>query len=117
MTLRSIDPGRALQSLQARIRACTKCVDAGYLERARPVVAGSIRDRIAIVGQAPGAVELTTGQPFSGRSGAELPRWLAGAGNEEDRLPYRTAVTTCSPGKSPRGRGDRPPSPRQSRLW
>ena len=110
MTLRSIDPGRALQSLQARIRACTKCVDAGYLERARPVVAGSIRDRIAIVGQAPGAVELTTGQPFSGRSGAELRRWLAEAGIEEDRLPYRTAITKCFPGKSPSGSGDRRPS-------
>ncbi|HKC91877.1 MAG TPA: uracil-DNA glycosylase family protein, partial [Candidatus Limnocylindria bacterium] len=77
-----INRGRSLERLHARIRACTKCVAAGYLERARPVVAGSIRDRIAIVGQAPGAVELTTGQPFSGRSGAELRRWLADAGIE-----------------------------------
>src|SRR5439155_11669793 len=48
-----IDKARALARLHARIRACTKCVDAGYLERAQPIVAGSIRDRIAIVGQAP----------------------------------------------------------------
>jgi uracil-DNA glycosylase len=105
-----------IQRLHARIRACTKCVDAGFLERARPVVAGSIRDRIAIVGQAPGAVELTTGQPFSGRSGAELRRWLAEAGIDEDHLPYRTAITKCFPGKSPTGSGDRRPSPAEIAL-
>src|SRR5438034_680311 len=71
------DGPRTLDRLHARIRACTKCVAAGYLEHARPIVAGSIRDRIAIVGQAPGAVELTTGQPFSGRPGAELRRCIA----------------------------------------
>jgi uracil-DNA glycosylase family 4 len=105
------DRGRALRRLHIRIRACTTCVGAGYLERARPVVAGSIRDRIAIVGQAPGAVELTTGQPFSGRSGAELRRWLTEAGIDEEHLPYRTAITKCFPGKSPTGSGDRRPSP------
>src|SRR5207248_8045577 len=116
MSLTSTDRARTLQRLHARIRACTKCVAAGYLERARPVVAGSIRDRIAIVGQAPGAVELTTGQPFSGRSGAELRRWLAQAGIDEDHLPYRTAITKCFPGKSPTGGGDRRPSPTEVAL-
>jgi uracil-DNA glycosylase family 4 len=111
-----IDRARALTRLHARIRACTKCVDAGYLERARPVVAGSIADRIAIVGQAPGAVELTTGQPFSGRSGAELRRWLAEAGIDAEHLPYRTAVTKCFPGNSPTGSGDRRPSPQEIAL-
>jgi uracil-DNA glycosylase family 4 len=110
------DPARTLERLHARIRACTKCVAAGYLERARPVVAGSIADRIAIVGQAPGAVELTTGQPFSGRSGAELRRWLAVAGIDEDHLPYRTAITKCFPGKAPTGIGDRRPSPAEIAL-
>ena len=106
----------ALHRLHARIRACTKCVDAGLLERARPVVAGSIRDRIAIVGQAPGAVELTTGLPFSGRSGAELRRWLAEAGIDEEHLPYRTAITKCFPGKALSGSGDRRPSPAEIAL-
>ena len=110
------DRNRALERLHRRIRACTKCVAAGFLERARPVVAGSIRDRIAIVGQAPGAVELTTGQPFSGRSGAELRRWLAEAGIDEGHLPYRTAITKCFPGKSPTGSGDRRPSPAEIAL-
>jgi len=64
-----------------------------------------------IVGQAPGAVELATGLPFSGRSGAELKRWLARAGIDEEHLPYRTAITKCFPGKAPSGAGDRKPSP------
>ena len=64
-----------------------------------------------IVGQAPGEVELTTGLPFSGRSGAELRRWLARAGIDEDHLPYRTAITKCFPGKAASGAGDRKPSP------
>ena len=64
-----------------------------------------------IVGQAPGAVELTTGLPFSGRAGAELRRWLARAGIDEDHLPYRTSMTKCFPGKAASGAGDRKPSP------
>jgi uracil-DNA glycosylase len=105
-----------MRRLHARIHACTKCVDAGLLERARPVVAGSARDRIAIVGQAPGTVELTTGQPFSGRSGVELRRWLADAGIDDEHLPYRTAITKCFPGKSPTGIGDRRASPAEIGL-
>src|SRR6058998_3095832 len=111
MTLRSIDPGRALARLHSQIRACTRCADAGFIPRAFPIVAGSIRNRIAIIGQAPGEVELTTGKPFSGRAGAELRRWLARAGIDEDHLPYRTAITKCFPGKAASGAGDRKPSP------
>ena len=106
----------SLERLHARIRVCTRCVDAGLLKHARPIVAGSILDRIAIVGQAPGAVELSTGQPFSGRSGAELRRWLARAGIDEDHLLYRTAITKCFPGKSAAGGGDRRPSPAEIGL-
>ena len=64
-----------------------------------------------IVGQAPGAVELTTGLPFSGRAGAELRRWLVRAGVDEAHLPYRTSITKCFPGKARTGAGDRKPSP------
>lgn len=105
-----------LKRLHARIRACTKCVAAGYLEQAAPVVAGNITDRVMIVGQAPGIVELTTRMPFSGRAGAELRRWLARAGIAEDRMPYRTAITKCFPGKAASGAGDRRPSPPEIAL-
>lgn len=107
---------RALAHLHSRIRACTKCVDAGYLPAAFPIVAGAARDRVMIIGQAPGAVELTTGLPFSGRAGAELRRWLAEAGVDEAHLPYRTSITKCFPGKAATGAGDRRPSPPEIAL-
>lgn len=102
---------RALWRLHSRIRACTRCADQGFIPRAFPIVAGKISDRVMIVGQAPGEVELTTGLPFSGRAGAELRRWLARAGIDEDHLPYRTSITKCFPGKAASGAGDRKPSP------
>src|SRR5260221_14086440 len=88
-----------LKRLHARIRACTKCVAAGYLEQAAPVVAGDIDDRVMIVGQAPGVVEVVTRTPFSGRAGAELRRWLPRAGIGENELPNRTASKKSFPGK------------------
>jgi uracil-DNA glycosylase len=102
---------RALSRLHRDIRACTRCADQGFIPRAFPIVAGKASDRVMIVGQAPGAVELTTGLPFSGRAGAELRRWLARAGIDEDHLPYRTSITKCFPGKAASGAGDRKPSP------
>ena len=113
----ALDPReRALLRVHARVRACTKCVGAGYLPSAFPIVAGNASDRVMIIGQAPGAIELTTGLPFSGRAGAELRRWLAVAGIDEAHLPYRTAITKCFPGKAASGAGDRRPSPAEVLL-
>ncbi len=69
-----------------------------------------------IVGQAPGAIEVTTRIPFTGRAGAELRRWLARAGIGPDELPYRTSITKCFPGKARSGAGDRLPSPAEIAL-
>ena len=110
------DRERALARLHSQIRACTKCVAAGYLPSAFPIVAGKASDRVMIIGQAPGAIELTTALPFSGRGGAELRRWLAEAGIDEAHLPYRTSITKCFPGKAASGAGDRRPSPPEIAL-
>jgi len=106
----------SLARLHREIRACTACVDAGLLPAAAPVVAGRRTDRIMIVGQAPGAVEVMTRVPFSGRAGAELRRWLARAGIGPDELPYRTSMTKCFPGKAALGAGDRVPWPAEIAL-
>jgi uracil-DNA glycosylase len=116
MVMRAPQDGAKLKRLHARIRACTKCVAAGYLDAAAPVVAGTITDRVMIVGQAPGIVEVTTRTPFSGRAGAELRRWLARAGIDAEHLPYRTSITKCFPGKAATGSGDRRPSPPEIAL-
>jgi len=109
-----VPSARDLGALHAEIRGCTRCADAGFIPRAFPVVEGRSTDRILIVGQAPGEIELTTGRPFSGRAGAELRRWLAEAGIEDP--PYRTSITKCFPGKAATGPGDRRPSPPEIAL-
>jgi uracil-DNA glycosylase len=69
-----------------------------------------------LVGQAPGQVEAGGGQPFAGRAGKTLFRWLERAGVDEPtarRHIYIAAITRCYPGPSPSGRGDRVPSPQE----
>ena len=110
---------RALARLHQQIRACTRCVDAGYLPRAAPVVSGQADNRIMLIGQAPGLVEAADRLPFRGRSGRVLMRWLIRAGfpSETDvrRHVYMTSITKCFPGKAPGG-GDRRPSAAEVRL-
>jgi uracil-DNA glycosylase len=110
-------PARRLAALQRRHHACRRCVDAGWLPEARPVFSGQWGQRVVLVGQAPGPVEHEMGQPFSGRAGRELMRWLerAGFAGEEDARSriYFISATTCFPGRRPDGAGDRRPSPRE----
>jgi uracil-DNA glycosylase len=109
----------AVAELHARILACRLCQDAGYIERAAPVVAGKSGNRIMLIGQAPGVTELEVRRPFAGRAGKELFRWMASIGiNEEefrDRV-YMTAVTKCFPGRTGGGSGDRRPNRQETEL-
>jgi uracil-DNA glycosylase family 4 len=107
-------PWRSLTSLQRAQRACTRCEERGYIERAHPVFSGHASQRVMLVGQAPGPVEHDQSRPFAGRAGRQLMRWLIRAGfNDEDDVRariYMTAMTTCFPGRRPDGAGDRRPS-------
>jgi uracil-DNA glycosylase family 4 len=110
----------ALVATQRDHRACVRCVEAGYLESAHPVFSGRAGQRIMLVGQAPGPVEDDVTRPFAGRAGAQLMRWFARAGfsSEEevrDRV-FMTSMTTCFPGRSRQGTGDRRPSAREVAL-
>jgi len=100
-------------ALHRQIRACTRCVEAGFLAHAAPVLSGYPDNRIMLIGQAPGIVEEVKRLPFQGRSGKVLVRWLTRAGfrSEEEvrRLVYMTSITKCFPGKGA-GPGDRRPS-------
>src|SRR2546428_11473065 len=69
-----------LARLHRDILGCTRCVVAGYLARAAPVLSGHADNRIMLIGQAPGAVEAERRLPFQGRSGKVLMEWLARAG-------------------------------------
>jgi uracil-DNA glycosylase family 4 len=112
---------RRLAALHERLHACTQCVAAGYLARAESVAGyrGKIGDRVLLVGQAPGHLSVERGLPFSGPGGRVLDTWLQRAGFAPSALRtrvYISALTRCFPGKSPRGGGDRKPSPPELAL-
>jgi uracil-DNA glycosylase family 4 len=102
-----------LARLHHDIRACTRCVEAGYLSHAAPVLSGYADNRMMLIGQAPGAVEAVRRLPFQGRSGKVLVGWLIRAGFASEaqvrRQIYMTSITKCFPGKGT-GEGDRRPS-------
>ena len=109
-----------LNAHQAAQRRCTRCVEAGFLAVAHPVFSGHPGQRTLLVGQAPGPVEHERTRPFAGRAGRQLMRWFerGGFAGEEDvrRRVYMTSMTTCFPGRTPDGRGDRRPSAREVAL-
>jgi uracil-DNA glycosylase len=100
-------------ALQAEMRACRKCLEAGYEIAPGAVFCGPAPAPLMLVGQAPGVTEAQVKRPFNASSGARLFQWLAEAGFQEDRFRasyYMTAVTKCYPGKHPKGKGDRRPT-------
>jgi uracil-DNA glycosylase family 4 len=102
-----------LARLHREILACTRCVDAGYLQQAAPVLSGHADNRMMLIGQAPGAVEAVRRLPFQGRSRKVLMGWLLRAGFSSEaqvrRQVYMSSITKCFPGKGTGG-GDRRPS-------
>jgi len=109
----------AFEALQARMRGCRKCLEAGHYIEPPAVTQGSVQARIMTIGQAPGITEVQAGRPFNAGSGTRLFQWLGEAGIEEDwfrRTQYMTAVTKCYPGKAKSGSGDRVPSRQEQQL-
>jgi uracil-DNA glycosylase len=107
---------RSLASLQRDNRVCRACAEAGYPLESLPVVHGAPGQRAYILGQAPGAVEGEERRPWRGRAGRTLRRWLEMDEDEFYATFYCASVTRCYPGKSPAGRGDRTPTPREQAL-
>ena len=118
---RSAQRERVLTVLQAEIAGCRACQEAGYLAVAQPVARqrGLTGARVMIVGQAPGRLTVERGIMFGGPSGDALERWLQMAGFPAGALRrdvYLSALTRCDPGRSPKGHGDRKPSPAEVAL-
>ena len=107
------------QVLRREMKACCKCLEAGYEIVPGAVFSGPMPAPLMLVGQAPGVTEAETKRPFNASSGNRLFQWLAEAGIEEADFRvryYMTAVTKCYPGKHPRGKGDRKPSRAEQKL-
>jgi len=112
---------RSLQVVQSEIRRCTRCVEAGHIAAAYPILRGNATARIMVIGQAPGVAAAERPVPYSGATGRTLRAWLASAGfpddafHDPDRF-YLTSLTKCFPGKARTGAGDRAPSRREIAL-
>ncbi len=107
---------RSLLSLQRDNAGCRACVEVGYPLESLPVFQGLPGQRAYILGQAPGVVEGEERRPWRGRAGRTLRRWLDMDEDEFYATFYCASVTRCYPGKSPGGRGDRAPAPREIEL-
>ena len=106
-------------ALQAGMRACRLCLEAGYDIAPGAVFSGPAPTALMLVGQAPGVTEAEVKRPFNASSGRRLFQWLAEAGLHEAGFRagfYMTAVTKCYPGKHPKGKGDRKPSRAEQKL-
>jgi len=107
------------QALRAEMRACRRCLEAGYEIAPGAVFSGPAPTELMLVGQAPGVTEAQVKRPFNASSGTRLFQWLAEAGLEEEAFRagyYMTAVTKCYPGKHPGGKGDRRPTRAEQAL-
>jgi uracil-DNA glycosylase len=107
---------RSLRSLQRDLRVCRACVEAGFPLESLPVVHGHEGQHAYMLGQAPGAVEGEERRPWCGRAGRTLRRWLDMDEDEFYGTFHCASVTRCYPGRSPGGRGDRTPTPREQEL-
>lgn len=64
-----------LQQVLSEARACRIC-EPHLPKGCRPLIQGSERSRIVVIGQAPGAAAHGSGVPWDDRSGARLRAWL-----------------------------------------
>ena len=116
---KEVSRAEALRVLHQRILNCRLCEEHGYIPKAQPLTSGRARDRIMVIGQAPGHRSVANGRSFSGPGGRILQKWLEQAGFPPGYLhshTYLSSLTHCDPGRNPRGDGDRRPSPQEVAL-
>jgi uracil-DNA glycosylase len=114
-----MDAALSLEAFQTVVRGCRRCVEAGFLAEAHPVLWGHAGQPRMLIGQAPGARAHVLGVPWSGPSGKLLRAWFSQAGFEPERFMddwYLTSLTKCFPGKAAAGPGDRAPSTKERAL-
>lgn len=86
----------ALAELAAACGRCHRC-DLAASRQQVVVGRGNPDARLLLIGEAPGAEEDASGQPFVGRAGKLLEQLLAEAGLDSDRDLYIANVIKCRP--------------------
>ncbi len=90
------DRQRALHDLEVEIQACRRCPLHEGRTNAVPGQ-GVLDPLVMVIGEGPGGQEDTRGQPFVGRAGQYLDKWLAAIGLSRDRNVYITNIVKCRP--------------------
>ena len=108
-----------LSVLQQEIRGCQKCVEAGFIPSANPLVLGQPGAEIFLIGQAPSRTDHESGRFYEGPAGRKLRGWFLESGFEESHFGtriYAAAITKCFPGRNLGSSKDRVPSPAEQKL-
>jgi uracil-DNA glycosylase len=105
-----------MDTLLNEIKSCTHCAQF-LVHDPRPVLSANKRCRVAIVGQAPGAVVHKTGIPWDDKSGQNLREWLSiDAETFYDKSKVALVpMGFCYPGRGKSG--DLPPRPECAPKW
>jgi len=109
-----------LETLLTQIRRCDVCAQAQnpLPVMPNPIVTGSVKSKIRIIGQAPGTLAHASGRPFTDPSGVRLRDWLGVSEDEFYNTDYFTVTPMgfCFPGQDAKG-GDLPPRRECAPLW
>ncbi|MDF1697346.1 MAG: uracil-DNA glycosylase family protein [Saprospiraceae bacterium] len=105
-----------MDDILKEIKQCNVCLP-HLVYGVNPVLNGSKKSRIAIIGQAPGRLVHASGVPWKDKSGDRLRKWL-GVENSSFYNPDHFAIIPmgfCYPGKGKTG--DLPPRSECAPLW
>ena len=94
--------------LNNMVLECIQCMDLCGTRKGGVSGIGNSSE-LMILGEAPGADEDATGEPFVGRCGDLLTKMLSDCGIERDST-YITNVVKCRPTKNNKGKSNRPPT-------
>ena len=96
------------ETLQARVAACTVCADLAGRRTQTVFGVGDPQADWLFIGEAPGAEEDRTGEPFVGRAGQLLDNMLAALGLRRGDNVFIANILKCRPP------GNRDPSPEEA---
>ncbi len=100
----------AFEQLQARVSICVSCPHLVSSRKNIVFGAGNLESEILFVGEAPGAEEDDTGQPFVGKAGELLNRIIQAMGFSRENV-FVANILKCRPDTPGKSSGNRKPSP------
>ena len=95
-TKRKIDPSKALQVICDEVSSCTQCEELASTRNKTVFGVGNPNARLCFLGEAPGADEDKTGEPFVGRAGKLLTKIIEACTLTRDDV-YILNMLKCRP--------------------